>query len=160
MNPCSPLCCQDEVLKETVSQRPGATVPTAFATFPSSAFLRVSGSMGMGRDSTEAQVGPSLSPESEEASGVSGPTAAHLSYWPGFHRGVLALLPASALFSSLTTSLPFDTRRSSQLPVRLCAPVFIWKCNHHSPGAPKPTSQGLPGSLGSGPVCGTQPSRP
>ncbi|XP_071065018.1 dynactin subunit 1 isoform X2 [Dasypus novemcinctus] len=31
---------QDEVLKETVSQRPGATVPTAFATFPSSAFLR------------------------------------------------------------------------------------------------------------------------
>nr|KAF6328980.1 hypothetical protein mPipKuh1_008299 [Pipistrellus kuhlii] len=31
---------KDEVLKETVSQRPGATVPTAFATFPSSAFLR------------------------------------------------------------------------------------------------------------------------
>ncbi|XP_040479237.1 dynactin subunit 1 isoform X3 [Ursus maritimus] len=30
----------DEVLKETVSQRPGATVPTDFATFPSSAFLR------------------------------------------------------------------------------------------------------------------------
>ncbi|XP_011939721.1 PREDICTED: dynactin subunit 1 isoform X7 [Cercocebus atys] len=31
---------KDEVLKETVSQRPGATVPTDFATFPSSAFLR------------------------------------------------------------------------------------------------------------------------
>ncbi|XP_027691953.1 dynactin subunit 1 isoform X1 [Vombatus ursinus] len=31
---------QDEVMKETVSQRPGATVPTDFATFPSSAFLR------------------------------------------------------------------------------------------------------------------------
>ncbi|XP_026954933.1 dynactin subunit 1 isoform X2 [Sagmatias obliquidens] len=31
---------RDEVLKETVSQRPGATVPTDFATFPSSAFLR------------------------------------------------------------------------------------------------------------------------
>ncbi|EPY87368.1 dynactin 1 isoform 2 isoform 3-like protein [Camelus ferus] len=31
---------QGEVLKETVSQRPGATVPTDFATFPSSAFLR------------------------------------------------------------------------------------------------------------------------
>nr|XP_048272540.1 dynactin subunit 1 isoform X2 [Myodes glareolus] len=31
---------KDEVLKETVTQRPGATVPTDFATFPSSAFLR------------------------------------------------------------------------------------------------------------------------
>ncbi|XP_032353759.1 dynactin subunit 1-like isoform X4 [Camelus ferus] len=31
---------KDEVLKETVSQRPGATVPTDFATFASSAFLR------------------------------------------------------------------------------------------------------------------------
>ncbi|KAM5142515.1 dynactin subunit 1 isoform 7-T10 [Callospermophilus lateralis] len=31
---------KDEVLKETVSQRPGATVPTDFATFPSTAFLR------------------------------------------------------------------------------------------------------------------------
>uniref|UniRef100_A0A8C5W4H6 Dynactin subunit 1 n=1 Tax=Microcebus murinus TaxID=30608 RepID=A0A8C5W4H6_MICMU len=31
---------KDEVLKETVSQRPGATVPTDFAIFPSSAFLR------------------------------------------------------------------------------------------------------------------------
>ncbi|XP_045049832.2 dynactin subunit 1 isoform X3 [Desmodus rotundus] len=31
---------KDEVLKETVSQCPGATVPTDFATFPSSAFLR------------------------------------------------------------------------------------------------------------------------
>ncbi|XP_006880902.1 PREDICTED: dynactin subunit 1 isoform X3 [Elephantulus edwardii] len=31
---------KDEVFKETVSQRPGATVPTDFATFPSSAFLR------------------------------------------------------------------------------------------------------------------------
>uniref|UniRef100_A0A673T706 Dynactin subunit 1 n=1 Tax=Suricata suricatta TaxID=37032 RepID=A0A673T706_SURSU len=31
---------KDEVLKETVSQRPGAMVPTDFATFPSSAFLR------------------------------------------------------------------------------------------------------------------------
>ncbi|KAB0375867.1 hypothetical protein FD755_012510 [Muntiacus reevesi] len=31
---------KDEVLKETVSQRPGATVPTDFATFPPSAFLR------------------------------------------------------------------------------------------------------------------------
>ncbi|XP_055971374.1 dynactin subunit 1 isoform X2 [Sorex fumeus] len=31
---------RDEVLKETVSQRPGAAVPTDFATFPSSAFLR------------------------------------------------------------------------------------------------------------------------
>ncbi|EHB05820.1 Dynactin subunit 1 [Heterocephalus glaber] len=31
---------KDEVLKETVSQRPGATVPTDFATFLSSAFLR------------------------------------------------------------------------------------------------------------------------
>ncbi|XP_023420541.1 dynactin subunit 1 isoform X12 [Cavia porcellus] len=31
---------KDEVLKETVLQRPGATVPTDFATFPSSAFLR------------------------------------------------------------------------------------------------------------------------
>ena len=35
-----PLPPQDEVLKETVTQRPGATVPTDFATFPSSAFLR------------------------------------------------------------------------------------------------------------------------
>ncbi|GAB5569741.1 dynactin subunit 1 isoform X3 [Prionailurus iriomotensis] len=34
---------KDEVLKETVSQRPGATVPTDFATFPSSAFLRGQG---------------------------------------------------------------------------------------------------------------------
>uniref|UniRef100_A0A8C6QZC1 Dynactin subunit 1 n=1 Tax=Nannospalax galili TaxID=1026970 RepID=A0A8C6QZC1_NANGA len=31
---------KDEVLKETVIQRPGATVPTDFATFPSSAFLK------------------------------------------------------------------------------------------------------------------------
>ncbi|XP_049640290.1 dynactin subunit 1 isoform X3 [Suncus etruscus] len=31
---------KDEVLKETVSQRPGAMVPTDFATFPSTAFLR------------------------------------------------------------------------------------------------------------------------
>ncbi|XP_004696158.2 dynactin subunit 1 isoform X3 [Echinops telfairi] len=31
---------KEEVFKETVSQRPGATVPTDFATFPSSAFLR------------------------------------------------------------------------------------------------------------------------
>ena len=31
---------KDEVLKEAVSQCPGATVPTDFATFPSSAFLR------------------------------------------------------------------------------------------------------------------------
>ncbi|XP_004844751.1 dynactin subunit 1 isoform X9 [Heterocephalus glaber] len=31
---------KDEVLRETVSQRPGATVPTDFATFPSSVFLR------------------------------------------------------------------------------------------------------------------------
>lgn len=42
--PCLPLLPrlspQDEVLKETVTQRPGATVPTDFATFPSSAFLR------------------------------------------------------------------------------------------------------------------------
>ena len=42
MTPVPPIC-QDEVLKETVSQRPGAMVPTDFATFPSSAFLRVRG---------------------------------------------------------------------------------------------------------------------
>ena len=47
MTPVPPIC-QDEVLKETVSQRPGATVPTDFATFPSSAFLRVRGSVGRG----------------------------------------------------------------------------------------------------------------
>lgn len=57
MNPF-PLC-QDEVLKETVSQRPGATVPTDFATFPSSAFLRVRGSGGGGWAVWRAQVGPS-----------------------------------------------------------------------------------------------------
>uniref|UniRef100_A0A2K5TMV4 Dynactin subunit 1 n=1 Tax=Macaca fascicularis TaxID=9541 RepID=A0A2K5TMV4_MACFA len=44
---------KDEVLKETVSQRPGATVPTDFATFPSSAFLRVRGRWGGGRDNVE-----------------------------------------------------------------------------------------------------------
>lgn len=47
MGPFSPPP-QDEVLKETVTQRPGATVPTDFATFPSSAFLRVRGSMRQG----------------------------------------------------------------------------------------------------------------
>lgn len=57
------LLCQDEVLKETVSQRPGATVPTDFATFPSSAFLRVRGSVGREVGSMEARMGPSLLPE-------------------------------------------------------------------------------------------------
>lgn len=32
---------QDEVMKETVLQHPGASVPTNFATFPSSSFLKV-----------------------------------------------------------------------------------------------------------------------
>lgn len=41
----SPVSPQDEVFKETVTQSPGATVPTDFATFPSSAFLRVRGSV-------------------------------------------------------------------------------------------------------------------
>lgn len=77
MNPCSPPC-QDEVLKETVSQRPGATVPTDFATFPSSAFLRVRGSMGRRTGSIEASGGSFPSPpEYEEVFGVSGPTTAH-----------------------------------------------------------------------------------
>lgn len=57
------LLCQDEVLKETVSQRPGATVPTDFATFPSSAFLRVRGSVGREVGSMEAQMGPSPLPK-------------------------------------------------------------------------------------------------
>lgn len=44
--PCPHPSPQDEVLKEAVTQRPGATVPTDFATFPSSAFLRVRGVVG------------------------------------------------------------------------------------------------------------------
>lgn len=69
MTPVPPIC-QDEVLKETVSQRPGATVPTDFATFPSSAFLRVRGSVGRGgvgsvKGSDESFPAP---PEFEEAS--------------------------------------------------------------------------------------------
>lgn len=70
LNDSCPPVCQDEVLKETVSQRPGATVPTDFATFPSSAFLRVRGSMGgrvVGSEgSDEALPSP---PEFEEAFG-------------------------------------------------------------------------------------------
>lgn len=58
MTPVPPIC-QDEVLKETVSQRPGAMVPTDFATFPSSAFLRVRGSVGRGWAVSKAQTSPS-----------------------------------------------------------------------------------------------------
>ena len=69
---CSPIC-QDEVLKETVSQRPGATVPTDFATFPSSAFLRVRGSMGRGW-AVKAQMSPCpLLQNLKRLLGVSGP---------------------------------------------------------------------------------------
>lgn len=57
------LFCQDEVLKETVSQHPGAMVPTDFATFPSSAFLRVRGSVGREVGSMEAQMDPFPLPE-------------------------------------------------------------------------------------------------
>ena len=65
---CPPVC-QDEVLKETVSQRPGATVPTDFATFPSSAFLRVRGSMGRGVGSEGSDEALPSPPEFEEAFG-------------------------------------------------------------------------------------------
>lgn len=104
MNPCS-TPCQDEVLKETVSQRPGATVPTDFATFPSSAFLRVRGSIGGRMGSIEGSRGSFPSPpEYEEGFGVSGPTTAHPEL-PGQvllirDSRVLAVLPEIQYFSS------------------------------------------------------------
>lgn len=69
LNDSCPPVCQDEVLKETVSQRPGATVPTDFATFPSSAFLRVRGSMGGGVGSEGSDEALPSPPEFEEAFG-------------------------------------------------------------------------------------------
>lgn len=97
-----PLPPQDEVLKETVTQRPGATVPTDFATFPSSAFLRVRrSSLGDGGAMLGAPVASPLPLGVEEAPGVSGPAASPCFTW----QGQVLLAQNQKCFQPLETGL-------------------------------------------------------